>query len=79
MRKLFYENILTNNKFRNGNCIDWVHSVGKSVHFIYDDVEGDILIEGYDKETSLVTYIYHHITYTQTSTALKKCQLNKLK
>lgn len=78
MRKLFYENVLTNDKFRNGNCIDWVHSVGKSVHFVYDDIEGDILITGYDKETSLVTYIYRHITYTQASTELKKCKLKKM-
>lgn len=78
MRKLFYEDVLINKKFRNGKNIDWVNSVGKTVHFIYDDIEDDIIIVDYDKMKSIVTYTYHNITYKQTSTALKNCQLSKM-
>ena len=78
MRKLFYEGILTNNKFQNSNNIDWINSIGKSVHFIYDETEGDITIIDYDKIKSIVTYTYHNITYKQTSTSLKKCELSKM-
>ena len=61
MRKLFYESVLPN---RN-KCINWIGSVGKTVHFIYDDVEGDITIIGYDKNKSIVTYVYHYISYSE--------------
>ena len=78
LRKLFYEGILTNNKFQNSNNIDWINSIGKSVHFIYDETERDITIIDYDKIKSIVTYTYHNITYKQTSTSLKKCELSKM-
>lgn len=70
--------MLINNKFRNGTNIDWINSIGKSIHFIYDDIEDDITIIDYDKQKSIVTYVYHDITYRQTSTALKDCKLGKM-
>ena len=78
MRKLFYEDVLTNDKFRKGKNIDWINSIGKSVHFIYDDIEDDIIIIDYDKKKSIVTYNYHNITYEQPSTSLKNCRLGKM-
>lgn len=78
MRKLFYEDVLINDKFRKGKNIDWVNSIGKSIHFIYDDIEGDIVIIDYDKKKSMVTYNYHNITYKQASTSLKDCKLGKM-
>lgn len=74
MRKLFYENTLS---ISNGH-IDWIGSVGKTIHFVYDNVEDDIIITDYDKNKSIVTYVYHDIVYKQTSTALKGCKLGKM-
>lgn len=74
MRKLFYENVLEN---CNG-CINWIDSVGKIIHFIYDDIEGDIKIVDYNKNKSIVTYVYNNNKYKQDTTALKKCQLGKM-
>ena len=62
----------------NGNTINWISSIGKCVHFCYDDIEDDIIIVDYDKNQSIVTYAYHDIIYKQTSTALKNCQLGKM-
>lgn len=62
----------------NGNTINWISSVGKCVHFCYDDIEDDIVIVDYDKNQSMVTYTYHDIIYKQASTALKNCQLGKM-
>lgn len=74
MRKLFYENVL---KTRNGN-VNWIDSIGKIIHFIYDDIEGDIEIVDYNKNKSIVTYIYNGNKYEQISTNLKKCKLGKI-
>lgn len=76
MRKLFYEGVLDTSN--NGKIINWVDSIGRTVHFIYDDIEDDITMVDYDKKKSIVTYAYHNITYSQYSTALKNCQLSKM-
>lgn len=76
MRKLFYEGVLDTSG--NGKVINWVNSIGKCVHFCYDDIEDNIIIVDYDKKKSIVTYNYHGIIYKQTSTALKNCQLGKM-
>ena len=78
MRKLFYENELIDDNFRNGKVIKWIDSIGKKIHFIYDNIEGDIQIIDYDKELSIVTYKYDNTIYRQTSTALKNCELGKM-
>ena len=78
MRKLFYENLLINSNYKNGRCIKWSDSVGKTIKFIYDDIEGYIVITNYDSKTSYVTYNYNNQSYTQTTTSLKKCQLGKM-
>ena len=45
MKKIFVDNLP---KTIQGN-INWKDSVGKLVHFIYDDIEGDIEIIQYIK------------------------------
>ena len=46
MRKVFLENLPIKKQGKK-NVIDWKNSVGYKVHFIYDDIEGDIEIIDY--------------------------------
>ena len=43
MRKVYLENLPTR---KNGH-IDWKHSIGKEVEFIYDDIKGEFAIKDY--------------------------------
>ena len=61
MRKVFLENLPIKKQGKK-NVIDWKNSVGYKVHFIYDDIEGDIEIIDYisgnrkNKSKILLTY-----------------------
>ena len=48
IKKIFTDNIPT--KIYNGKkCFDWLNSKGINVHFIYGNIEGDILIKDINK------------------------------
>ena len=47
MRKVFLENLP---RKRTGNFIDWKNCVGYKVHFIYDNIEGDLEIIDYIRD-----------------------------
>lgn len=47
MRKVFLEKLPRGGKGINQNSINWKESIGCIIHFIYDDIEGDLLILDY--------------------------------
>ena len=46
----------TSQLIRKGRCVDWSKNVGKYIHFIYDDIEGDIYIKDYINGKLLIKY-----------------------
>ena len=73
MRKVFLENLP---RKRKGNFIDWKNCVGYIIHFIYDDVEGDMEIIDYITNTrSYVSIKYLNEIYNIRTDSLKICNL----
>ena len=47
MNKVFIDILPINTTGRYKNKINWVNSVGQIIHFIYEDIEGDLKIIEY--------------------------------
>lgn len=47
MRKIFIDDLPKRGKQQ--RYVDWEKSIGCKVHFICDEIEGDIIIVGFDK------------------------------
>ena len=76
MRKVFLENLP---RKRKGNFIDWKNCVGYIIHFIYDDVEGDMEIIDYITNTySYVSIKYLNEVYNIRTDSLKICNLGTI-
>lgn len=74
MKKLFYENVLP----QCGKKIDWINSIGKVVHFIYNEIEGDLTIVDYVKQHSMVVISYNKTLYNIYSLSLKRANFKNL-
>ena len=76
MRKVFLENLP---RKRKGKFIDWKNCVGYIIHFIYDDVEGDMEIIDYITNTySYVSIKYLNEVYNIRTDSLKICNLGTI-
>lgn len=53
MRKVFLEDLP-----RRAEGIDWTSSVGRKVKFVYDDIDGEIVLLDYDKSKTQLTVSY---------------------
>lgn len=73
MRKIFYEGVLPMLKTKKPS-IDWIHSVGLQVKFIYDDIEGEIKILSYIKPEKLQIE-YENFQYIITVNSFKNSRL----
>jgi hypothetical protein len=62
---------------RHKDKINWKKSVGYKVHFIYDDIEGDLLIVNYTK-TNEVEISYNCKSVIINTIRLTKCQIGQL-
>ena len=68
MKKVFLDELPRGGKCINRNSINWKESIGCIIHFVYDDLEGDLLILDYIshiqplklKYEDNVSYIYVH-------------------
>jgi len=80
-KEIFLE-VLPKKIYKGRECIDWINSVGNKVHFIYDDIEGDIEIVSYIECTYginprvIIKYNNNEIDINVAS--LKLCPLGKL-
>ena len=71
--------IFLNNLPRKGKGIDWQQSKGKTVHFIYNDLEGDLIIkEVYPSKHTKLLIQYKDKETIINSTHFTKCHLLKL-
>ena len=55
--------------------IDWVHSVGYIVKFIYNNISGTIKINSYNKNKHLLFVEYKNENYNITTNDFRACQL----
>ena len=76
MRKVFKEDFAIHKSGININRIDWVNSVGKNIRFIYDDIEGIIIINNYENPN--ITISYQNQIFTMHISQFRKCQLGSL-
>lgn len=64
---------------KKGNYIDWKNSKGKLVHFIYNDLEGDLLIKDvYPSKHTKILISYKDKETVINTTHFTKCNLLKL-
>jgi len=73
MRKVFLDD-LPHKQYGNSSRIDWKHSVGYTVKFIYDDIKGKIKINNYNSHQE-VTIKYLNRIYIINCYCLMTCQL----
>lgn len=74
MRKVFLEELP-----RRGKGIDWKKSIGQTVKFIYDDIEGEIYINKYiDGYKSIMNVIYKNNEFNIRTSILFHCMLGGL-
>lgn len=77
MRKVFLDNLP-----RRNNRIDWKNSIGYTVNFIYDNIEGILEIINYYKSNSgkqyYITIKYENITYNIETQLFKRGKLHSL-
>ncbi|MDE5978118.1 MAG: hypothetical protein K2G70_06635, partial [Turicibacter sp.] len=75
MKKMFYECLP---KRKNGS-IKWSESIGHVVKFIFDDIEGEVLIKKYipnGKHPKIVIQ-YHNKTKEINIEVFKRCSIQK--
>lgn len=80
MRKVFLDD-LPKRKYGNNERVDWKNSVGYKVKFIYNDIEGEIEIIKYYKNSNNMGYIEikYNDTYLSIRTdAFLKCVIGEL-
>ena len=74
MREVFLDELPRDRRCR----VDWKNSVGYKVKFIYDDVNGEVEIVGYDIKTRCLTIKYNRNTMDILPSNFKKCQLGNI-
>jgi len=74
VRKVFLDNLIHGGKSIQSDRINWKESVGKKVHFIYDDIEGDVEIIDYNIPDQKVVFIYDKIEYSIPRSNFKSCK-----
>lgn len=60
------------------NNVNWSKSIGEIVHFIYDNIEGDIEIIDYNKITQKLTIKYNEREYKIRITEFSGCKLGSV-
>ena len=74
LRKTFLENLPVKGKTR----IDWIHSVGYDIPFIYEDISGIITIMDYNIKTKKITIKYQDKTIKTNSPSITKASFGYL-
>jgi AraC-like DNA-binding protein len=87
MRKVFLENLPHGKKSEKGirrknsknNGINWIDSVGQTIHFIFDEIEGDFKILKYEKtKGGILTIEYNNKEYKVNTINLKNSQIQTI-
>jgi len=77
MRKIFLDELPKWSKEGHGKegTINWNKSIGKLIHFIYDDIEGNIEIIDYIKEKQKISIKYNNILYLIQTQKILNCKI----
>lgn len=76
MRKVFLEELPRGGKNIGKNHINWSLSVGKTINFSYDGIEGQLSINSYNKKSRQLELLYKNESFTITTSNLKSCELS---
>ena len=64
---------------RKGKLINWKSSVGYNCKFIYDDIEGEVEIVGYEcNKKPIIIFKYKHEIYKMKSNSFSRCEFGKI-
>ena len=80
-RKVFLENLPKKKGVgynKNKLVIDWKNSIGYKVHFVYDDIEGDIEIINYVSKGQTLTIKYKDKVKPIETSDLSRCGIGGL-
>lgn len=87
MRQVFLENLPHGKKSKKGQTrkdaknkrVNWADSVGYTIRFIYDDIEGDFKIIQYEKvNNGTLTIQYNNKEFKITTMNLRLCQIQTI-
>ena len=73
IRKVFLEGLP-----RKGKFINWLECIGNKIHFIYNEIENDLQIIGYNSNTTTLIIKYDEINFEIRTGHLQKCQLGSI-
>lgn len=74
MNKIFLEHLP-----HRGKLIDWKNSVGYFIHFIYEEIEGDLEVINYINEKHIKIEIkYNNNIYSISTGSIKNCNLGNI-
>ena len=78
MRKMFLDD-LPKKMNKGKECIDWKNSAGYKVHFIYDDIEGELEILNYiPNNNPKISIKYNNKIFDIQTNNFKKCKIAKI-
>lgn len=64
---------------RKGKLINWKSSIGYNCEFVYDDIEGEVEIVGYDcNKKPIIIFKYKHEIYKMKSDNFSRCNFGKM-
>lgn len=77
-RKVFLDTLLKWESGANKGKINWNININKFVHFIYENIEGDIKIIDYVSRGQMLTIKYKQNTIKLRTSAFTKCNIGKV-
>lgn len=77
MKKVFLEE-LPKKKWNGTLCIDWINSVGCTVEFIYEDIQGEIEIVDYIKKKQKLVIKYKNEINEISTNVFSKCSIGRI-
>ena len=78
MKKMFLDD-LPKKMNKGKECIDWKNSAGYKVHFIYDDIEGELEILNYiPNNNPKISIKYNNKIFDIQTNNFKKCKIAKI-
>lgn len=81
MRKCYTEKLPKKKGFGKNQdkmIIDWGNSIGKTIPFCYEEIEGELLITDYHKKTQRITVSYGKQEYEMATSLILSCSLGSV-
>lgn len=78
MKSVFLDDLPRYKEGRYNGKIDWCNAIGACVRFIYEDIEGEVQIVGYNKKNGVLIIAYDGGEFEISTCHFSKCKLGKL-